>query len=220
MDYINSIFELIFPSDNLCFLCKEDEEKIVNSICKGCKANIDQVDKEVQLGSDFIKECYYSTVYDRFMKEIIKKFKFNHKSYLYKPLGHILIDTIYSKGLDGKVDMIAFVPSHRRKEAIRGYNQSQLLAEFVSKELDLPLSKTLVKKNHTFDQHFLDKKDRQDNLKDAFRVRNKEEVKDKSILLIDDILTSGSTMQECAKELIKNEAKAIFALALTSSRKL
>lgn len=220
MEYIKSVFDFIFPTKDLCYFCNEDELKIDNYICKSCRNNIEIVNKEVFLDKTLIKECYYTTIYDRFMKDIVKRYKFNDKSFLYKPLGAILLQTIYEKELDRKVDLIAFVPSHRRKEAIRGYNQSELLAMFVAKELHIPLSKTLIKTIHTLDQHFLDKEERKHNLKDAFKVERKEEVEGKNILLIDDILTSGSTMEECAIELIKNEAKSIFAIALTSSRKI
>lgn len=220
MEYIKSIFELVFPSVNLCLICKSDDEKIEDFLCESCKSNIDIVNKEVFLNPELIEKCYYTTIYDRFMKDVIKRYKFNRNSYLYKPLGSLLVDTIYKKSLDKKIDLITFVPSHRRKEAIRGYNQSELLADFVAKELSIPLTKSLVKKNNTFDQHFLDKSTRKTNLKDAFKVKNRQDIQGKNVLLIDDIITSGSTIEECARELSKNEAKAVFALALTSSRKI
>lgn len=220
MEYVKSIFELVFPTDNLCFICNSSEEKIEDFLCKTCKDNIDIVNKEVFLDPSLVEECYYTTIYDRFMKDIIKRYKFNHKSYLYKPLGALLVDTVYKTCLDKKIDIVSFVPSHRRKEAIRGYNQAQLLADFISKELNIKVTKSLVKKNNTFDQHFLDKETRKTNLRGAFTVKNKEEIRGKRVLLIDDIITSGSTIEECARELIKNEAKAVFALALTSSRKI
>lgn len=220
MEYIKTVFDFVFPTKELCYFCNEDELKIESYICKSCRNNIEIVNKEVFLDSEYITESYYTTVYDRFMKDIIKRYKFNDKSFLYKPLGAMLLQTIYEKGLDKKADLITFVPSHRRKEAIRGYNQSELLAMFVAKELHIPLSKTLIKKNHTLDQHFLDKEERKYNLKGAFKVKEREAIRGKNILLIDDILTSGSTMEECGMELKKSEAKAIFALALTSSRKI
>lgn len=220
MEYINSLFEFIFPTEDLCFLCNSDEERVENNMCKSCRDNIDIVNIEVDLRSIYISKCYYTTIYDRFMKDIIKGFKFNDKSYMYKPLASILLETIYETDLDKEIDLIAFVPSHRRKEAIRGYNQVELLALSISKHLNIPITKTLIKKNHTQDQHFLDKSEREENLKNAFKIKNKNEIKGKNILLIDDIITSGETIRECAKILIKNEAKAIFALALTSSRKL
>lgn len=220
MEYIKSLLDIIFPTKDLCFFCSANELEIKDNICKTCRGNIEVVNNEVFLNADFIDECYYATIYNKFMKDIIKRYKFNDKSFLYKPLGIILLNTIYEKELDKKIDIIAFVPSHRRKEAIRGYNQSELLAEFISKRLNRSLLKTFIKQNHTLDQHFLDRGDRKENLKNAFKVKKMEDVRQKNILLIDDILTSGSTMEECGKELIKNEAKAVFALALTSGRNI
>ena len=220
MEYMKSLFELVFPTKNLYFICNADDLNIENHICKACKDNIDIVNKEVFLDPSLVEECYYTSIYDRFMKDIIKRYKFDDKSFLYKPLGSILLETVYEKNLDKKVDLIAFVPSHRRKEAIRGYNQSELLAKFISEELNIPLSRTLIKTNHTVDQHFLDREARKKNLKKAFKVKNTEEIEGRKILLIDDLITSGSTIEESARELIKNKAKAVFALALTSSRKI
>lgn len=220
MEYMKSLLELVFPTKDLCFFCNTDDLNIENHICKSCRANIELANKEVFLDSSLLEGCYYTTIYDRFMKDIIKRYKFDDKSFLYKPLGSILLETVYEKKLDEKIDLIAFVPSHRRKEAIRGYNQSELLAKFVSEELNIPLSRTLIKTNHTQDQHFLDREDRKKNLKGAFKVKNIDEIEGRKILLIDDLITSGSTIEESARELIKNKAKAIFALALSSSRKI
>lgn len=220
MEYLKIFFEFIFPVESVCLLCHNDDEKVDNNICKSCRDKITIVDKEVCLNSSSIDKCYYTCVYDRFMKEVIKDFKFNDKSYKYRPLASLMVETIYNKGLDKDIDIIAFVPSHRRKEALRGYNQVELLAGSIAEELDVPLTKTLVKNRHTLDQHFLDRSERMENLKDAFRIKKMQEVKGKRILLIDDLITSGATFEECAGVLIKNEAKAVFSLALTSSRKL
>ncbi|MGO1469243.1 MAG: ComF family protein [Tissierella sp.] len=220
MEYIKEALEFVFPTKDICYFCRSEDSKVENYICKSCNDKVARVHKEVFLGDVNIERCFYTTIYDSFMKDIIKKFKFNDKSFLYKALADILLETIYKENIKDKIDIISFVPSHRRKEAVRGYNQVELLAKFISKELDLPIFNGLFKARHTPDQHFLDELGRRKNLKDAFRVRNKEEIKGKRILLLDDILTSGSTMKMCAKELIKNEAKTVFALALTSSRKL
>lgn len=220
MEYIKEALEFVFPTKNICYFCRTEETVIENYICQSCNDKIERVHKEVFLDNSSIERCLYTTIYDTFMRDIIKRFKFNDKSFLYKPLAAILLDTIYKEDIADQIDIISFVPSHRRKEAIRGYNQTELLAKFISEELDIPIFNGLTKRLHTPDQHFLSEVDRRDNLNGAFKVRKKEKISGKSILLIDDILTSGSTMKECAKELIKNEAKTVFALALTSSRKI
>lgn len=220
MEYIKGALEFVFPTRKICYICRREETAIEDHICKSCNHQIERVHKEVFLDHPSIARCFYTSIYNNFMREVIKDFKFNGKSFLYKPLGSILLETIYGQDLVGQIDIISFVPSHRRKEAIRGYNQAQLLASYISKDLDIPVFNGLLKSYHTPDQHFLNQVARRGNLKGAFKVVKKEEIVGRNILLIDDILTSGSTMKECAKELIKNEAKTVLALALTSSRKL
>ena len=219
MEYIKSVHSLLFPSRNWCFFCKEETIYIQSFICSDCKGNLEILDRKIDLESSYIKSTFYILGFNRFIKEMVYDFKFNGKSYLYKPLGQIMVDSIKRLDLNG-VDIIYYVPSHRRKEAIRGYNQSELLANYIGQQLNIEVShKNLVKYKHTEAQNKLDKSGRMKNLKDAFKVKRKEEIMGKSILLIDDIVTTGSTFIECAKVLKQNGAGEITAFALTSSKK-
>lgn len=220
MRYIKVIHNLLFPTKNLCYACKQEYDHIEKFLCNNCQEFLEILNRELEISSPYINKVYYSLIYNRFMREIIKDFKFNGKSYLYKPLGELMIGTIRERGLYD-MDIILYIPSHRRKEAIRGYNQSELLARYISKDLDIPIShNNLIKIRHTKDQSSLDRYNRQDNLKDAFKLKNKDEILNKKILLVDDILTTGSTMMECSEILIKNKAREVVGLALTSSKKL
>ncbi|NLK44641.1 MAG: ComF family protein [Tissierellia bacterium] len=130
------------------------------------------------------------------------------------------MDTIKSKGLENKVDLIAYIPAHRRKEALRGYNQAELLASYIAEKLDKPLLKNnLVKLKWTEDQSHSNKAERVVNLKDSFHIKNPDEIRGKKILLIDDIITTGATMEESSRVLMNNGAKEVIGLALTSSKK-
>ena len=132
-----------------------------------------------------------------------------------------MIKTIEEYKIPSDIDMISYIPSHRRKEAKRGYNQAELLATYIGKELSIEVShNNLIKVRHTLDQNKLNKFERQGNLTGSFKVRDRNKFKNKRILLIDDIITTGATMEESSKELIKNEAKEVYGLALTSSKKL
>ena len=220
MEYIKSVHSLLFPSKNWCYFCKEENNCITNYICDDCRNNLEILNREINLDSIDIHKAFYILGFNRFIKEMIYDFKFNGKSYLYKPLGQIMLDFIIDFNLNKGIDHIYFIPSHRRKESIRGYNQSELLARYISEKLNIELStNNLIKYRHTKEQNKLNKSERVNNLKDSFKVKRPEEIKGKSILLIDDIVTTGSTFIECAKVLKANGAREITALALTSSKK-
>ena len=122
--------------------------------------------------------------------------------------------------IKNKIEALAFVPIHRRKKALRGYNQSELMSSYVSKKMNIPLlNNHLIKNKWTLDQNKLGKIERKNNLKDSFKTINSEEFKGKEILLIDDIITTGATMEECGRTLMENGAKKIYGLALASSMK-
>ncbi len=201
-------------------MCKERSGNAKGYICKECFNNLEVINKEVFIESPYISKAYYSLLYNRFMREMVKKFKYEGKNYLYKPFGGIMVDTIKSKGLENKVDLIAYIPAHRRKEALRGYNQAELLASYIAEKLDKPLLKNnLVKLKWTEDQSHSNKAERVVNLKDSFHIKNPDEIRGKKILLIDDIITTGATMEESSRVLMNNGAKEVIGLALTSSKK-
>lgn len=212
MDLIKN---LIFPSRGLCLICKE-EDKSGRHMCKDCSEKLEIVNGEIELNSPYIKNAYYSVFYNRFIREAIKDYKYKGKNYLYKALAELMIDTIGEYDL--KADNIMYIPMHRRKEAIRGYNQAALLALHISRTLNIPLIEdNLVKHKSTKDQSHSDKYDRSKNLMGSFKLTKPFEVRGKEILLIDDIVTTGATMEEVSKVLIANGAKKISGLALTSS---
>lgn len=210
---------LLFPTRNLCYMCKEKSYYINNYICGECKDRLAFMHKEVDIGSQYISKTFYSVFYNRFIKELVHSFKFNNKSYLYKPLAEIMLETADLIEIMKDIDLIIFVPIHRRKEAIRGYNQSELLAKYISDKVNIPLSKNnLIKHKWTKEQNQLKRQERQNNLKDSFKIKNPNEIVNKRILLIDDIITTGATFDECGKVLKNNGAGEVVGLALTSSK--
>lgn len=212
------IKNLLFPTRNLCYFCRERSLDIEGRICNDCREKLVFVNKEIEIESKYISRTIYCLIYNKYLKELIHNFKFNGKSYLYKPFAEIMMQPILEKGFD-KADLIIFIPIHRRKEAIRGYNQSELLAGYISKKLEKPLSQgNLTKTKWTREQNTLDRVERIKNLKESFSLKNANEIYGKRILLIDDIITTGSTFDECAKTLTRSGAKEINCLALTSGR--
>jgi ComF family protein len=117
--------------------------------------------------------------------------------------------------LRGSIDLIIPIPLHRNKLRLRGYNQSELLAKTLSGITSKPVSTSnLIKTKNTPTQTSLLKNDRLKNLKDSFSVFYPSLIKSNSILLVDDVMTTGTTLNSCAAELLKSGAKEVFAFTL------
>jgi ComF family protein len=107
------------------------------------------------------------------------------------------------------------VPLHRRRLAKRGFNQSLFLAKYAAEGLSIPLSLDgLVRVRDTRPQVDLDPAEREENVKGAFAVERPEEFKDKRVLLLDDVYTTGATVRECAKVIKKAGADAVYVLTV------
>ena len=217
---LNTLKNLIFSKRNYCSICGENKVQSPSHICKSCREFIEISNRELDLNLPHIKKIYSSCIYNKIMRKQLHEFKFGGKSYLYRGFGEILIYSIKEMKLEDKINAIIFVPMHNRRKAQRGYNQSELLAKYVADNLEIPLlEKHLIKSKLTIEQNKLGRAERMANLKDSFKV-NIEDIKDKEVLLIDDIITTGATMEECGKTLMEAGAKTVYGLALTSSRKL
>jgi ComF family protein len=111
-----------------------------------------------------------------------------------------------------------YVPLYTKRQKKRGYNQSELLSNELSKLIGISVShNNLIRIKDTITQTNLSFKERQKNLESAFEIKDKKEVKDKNILLIDDVLTTGATADNCAKILKKAKAKGVYVLTFATT---
>jgi ComF family protein len=130
-------------------------------------------------------------------------------------LGTLLAEYQYPEFLFSAFELILSVPLHPRRLRQRGFNQSLLLARRVSRTHSIPLDFTALRRTrHTEPQTQLSGSERQKNIRGAFEVRRPELIAEKHILLIDDVFTTGSTVQECAKVLLRADAKQVDVLTL------
>jgi ComF family protein len=106
------------------------------------------------------------------------------------------------------------VPLHPARLRERRFNQSDALAEWVARRLDLKVERPLRRQRHTITQTHFDRKQRMRNLRGAFALRHNAGVKDKSFLLVDDVLTTGSTLDECARVLLAGGARSVRAITV------
>lgn len=233
---LQTLLELLYPvrcpictnivlpkGDRICPACRDKLQPILEARCMKCGKPIEVEEKEYC--NDCIRRNYhyirgYSLwVYDGAMKKSIGDFKYRNK----KEYGIFYIQEIVC--LYGKIiermdpDAIIPVPIHKSKYKERGYNQADVLASGISKELGIPvLSKLLLRNRKTLPQKQLDDKARLRNLQQAFSFNKKEEATYKGqiqrVLLIDDIYTTGSTIEACTNVLIRHGINEVYFLTL------
>jgi len=147
--------------------------------------------------------------------EAISRFKFGGVARLARPLGALLADYADPEFPFSAVDLIIPVPLHPRRLRERGFNQSLLLARQVGKRRSIPLNFTaLHRTRQTQPQTQLSGAERRKNVRGAFEVRQAEVVGGKRILLVDDVFTTGATVQECASVLGEAGASEVHVLTL------
>jgi len=147
--------------------------------------------------------------------EAIQRFKYNSETQLISPLG-TLFSSFAREWIPNPKDFLTIpVPLHRRRLRERGFNQSLSLAKVLSSELGTPLDYlTLVRKRYTRSQTGLGKEERRKNVKDAFSVIYPNIIEDENIVLVDDVFTTGYTLNECARTLKRSGAITVICLTL------
>ncbi len=146
------------------------------------------------------------------VRKIMHEFKYSRQIHLRHPVGDWLLAALDDPRLVGRrFDAVIPVPLHAARERERGFNQAQLLAEILSARASLPLRSVLERIRFTTTQTALDRSERMENLRDAFRLRKKADVRGWRVLLIDDVLTTGSTLSECARVLKAGGAISVHA---------
>jgi competence protein ComFC len=229
----NNFINILFPKDITCMFCNEDLEKENDGYftCNNCKQilpfNLNYCNKcgkplkENESCSDCLHKKYYFTralspfIYKNPVNYAIQNLKYNGKKYLATCFASYLKDC-YLK-LDCNVDIIIPVPLNEKRFKERGFNQAELLSDALSLKIFVPVYKNVVIRNrYTTTQTALDIVGREDNVKGAFTVINKKSIKDKSILIVDDVYTTGATTNELSKVLKLAGAKNIFVLCVAS----
>ena len=201
------IAKIEFVKDIFCNKCGRVIES-KESICASC-----QNDKL------YFKQARAVGIYAAGLKEYIKLLKFNKQRQLVKPLARLLETTVLRFYSCKAIDLISYIPSHKEKKLERGFNQAQLLAEELAKRLRLPCKKLLAKKKLGKTQSKLDREERFANVKDSFAMIDREAVEGKKILVVDDIYTTGATVNQASKLLSDNQAQEVKIVTLATGRK-
>jgi competence protein ComFC len=213
----NNLIEIIFPE--FCVICG----KLNTLLCRNCYETLEFVQFKVSVQSryknnssefkglnnlnsfnnnlDSITCCCY---YESSAKNLIHELKYNGVINVGKTIAGIIY---YSSNLP-EVDLITFVPIHKKKEKLRGFNQTEIIAKELGKLTSTPVARLLIKTKNTKSQMSLGKKEnREENILDSIEINSmvlsSDKKKYKSILIVDDVFTSGTTLNYCST-ILKN----------------
>ena len=190
----------------MCGICGKVNTK---ALCNKCEVKIKKEFKfktdnyESDIDKNFIEHHYFFK-YENLIRNQIISLKFHEKPYIYQTITYFLKKMQKSFENLKKYDIIITVPLSMLRKKERGYNQSILVAKEISKIIEVPIgSKILYKTKNTIPQSSLNKEEREKNAKGVYKVTNIKEIYNKKILIIDDIYTTGNTVNECAYMLIQ-----------------
>lgn len=200
--------------DNLCPDCRKTVTFNDGATCTVCgrKNAVSAVCIECKAQAPKFKRAVSPLVYGDGATVLIAKFK-NGAGYL----KNYFAELIAKKLVDfPKLDCIVYVPMTERAERKRGYNQAKLLAHSVSEKVGVPVVDAVIKTKETDEQKLLSRKQRTENLKLCFKVEKPDAIKGKSVLLIDDVLTTGATADAICERLLNAGAAKTYIAAVTS----
>lgn len=198
-----------------CDCFNEKIRRVSINFCEGCGKDISKCvchDSKI-----ILSHITAPFVYSGFIKNYILNYKFNGKKRFHKKLGEEMAERFTSCYPDVSADIVTFVPVSAKTLSTRGYNQSELLADVVSEKLSLPVVPTLIKIRETTAQSKLGSAERSINLKDALTVIDKADVAGKTVILCDDIKTTGNTLSICTDLLLGIGAKDVYCLCAAVS---
>jgi ComF family protein len=202
----------------ICDTCYEKMPMVGGKVCETCGQPMDE-----PYGPEQCLDCRKTTLYfiqnlpvyeyKGIVRQAIMKLKFYNKKRVARTLGILMADKIKQMTSLPKFDIITYIPLSKKRLAQRGYNQSKLLCSVIAEELNFPISENVLwKVKDTPPQSTLNRDERQHNIKNAFMVKDKYSIKDMIILLVDDIYTTGRTVNECSRLLKKAGAKEIYVV--------
>lgn len=224
----NAVLDALFPSDIKCIFCGRDipsgeicdycnQEEIYNNKnrCVICDTPLKEDNIICDHCKDKKKDRHFEKltcpfIYDDYVRKAILQFKSDGAKYLAKPFAKYIAERLEVEQIE--FDIIVPVPSHKDSVKKRGYNPAFVLAQELSKVANKPVADVLYKTHKTQNQKYLDYNERQSNLENSIVLLDKSTIKDKKILIVDDIITTGATIEACAKLLLK--AKSIYGCAI------
>ena len=215
--------DFVYP--NICIHCKVRVSDHDVLICEDCWYQLPRNNLHTLYSGDryLTKKKHFPFVTNRFIfgrseygevvRELILLFKFSYYPFLHKKIGEEMADTVTNVPELAASDLLVPVPLHRARKRERGFNQSELLAVSISERTGIPVDTSLERIINNRPQAMIgDKKEKEKNVKGIFEIKKTGDFKNKRVILIDDMFTTGATANEGAKVLKKSGAEEVYIL--------
>ena len=205
---------------HICTGCRELMPPIVAPLCSVCGvpfagAGTDHVCGSCSISPPRFDAARAALAYEGASRDLIHAFKYRNKTHLRRPLALLTLESLSEFMQSRRPDLVVPVPLHRKKLSSRGFNQAVLLGEILSQRLQIPLDRRNLRRiRWTEPQVNLAAGDRRENVKGAFAVRDSALVTGRRMLLVDDVLTTGSTAEECARVLKASGAADVTVITV------
>lgn len=216
MGFLSGLLDLLFPPK--CAFCRRVLHRGEDGVCARCETELPHTKNGGAQDGDFFSVCIAPLFYEGRVRDAVLRFKFHEATAYAKVFGRLIADSVREE-LGGRYDLISWVPLSEKRLKKRGYDQSMLLAMATALELEDVAAEVLVKHADVPAQSGVGSEEkRRANISGAFHVSDPELVAGRRILLIDDIVTTGATLSECARMLRLAGAEEVLCAALARSR--
>ena len=210
---LKKLTALLFPPK--CVLCRSLLTSEVSTLCPSCSINAPVCEKTAR-SIPFVEKWTVLWYYDDIVRKSFLRFKFYGARSYAVPYGKLLAEKL-SREYPEELPLLTWTPISKRRKRKRGYDQTELIAQIVARELNVPLVSTLQRTRDSKPQSTLrDPSARRANVLGAYSVIDKTRIAGKNILLLDDIITTGVTVSECAKTLLTAGAAKVHCAALAT----
>lgn len=217
MNLGSAALDLLFPPK--CPFCQSILEDPRALLCPGCQTRLPWLTgREAERRVEFTDGCFSPLSYQNQVPEAVRRYKFSRVRNYRKPFG-ILMAQCVQDHLAERPDCVTWAPLSRRRLRSRGFDQAELLAQVLAAELSLPLLRSLEKVRDTRPQSELTQESaRRANALGAYALSSGAGLKGTRLLLVDDVVTSGATLRECARLLRQAGAERIWCVTLAQAR--
>ncbi len=217
-DVLVDFVSLLYP--RYCFACKEGLVKGEETICSRCMLELPRTHYHLDPENALFRRLNgriplrFGFAFFLFRKggnvqHLLHALKYNNHPEVGETIGEVYGQELQQANYDQKFNVIVPVPLHASRKRKRGYNQSEEFAKGLSKSLNIPFSDALLRSTKTETQTRKTKLKRWQNVSEVFRVKDLDQIRNQNILLVDDVITTGATIEACAQALLTEGCSSI-----------